>query len=62
MANVHHFQSEGLELVAHLEVPESTDELLPSVILIHGFPEGPGGGANSAATLPELANRISSEM
>ena len=62
MANVHHFQSEGLELVAHLEVPESNDELLPSVLLIHGFPEGPGGGANSAATLPELANRISSEM
>ena len=62
MTNVHHFHSEGLELVAHLEVPESTDELLPGVLLVHGFPEGPGGGANSARTLPELANRISSEV
>ena len=62
MSNVHHFQSEGLELIAHLEIPESDEELLPCVLLIHGFPEGPGGGANSAGTLPELANRISSEM
>jgi putative redox protein len=62
MTNVHHFHSEGLELVAHLEMPESTDEILPGVLLVHGFPEGPGGGANSAGTLPELANRISSEM
>ena len=62
MTNVHHFQSEGLELVAHLEIPENTEEPLPSVLLVHGFPEGPGGGANSARTLPELANRISSEV
>ena len=62
MTNVHHFQSEGLELVAHLEIPENTEALLPSVLLVHGFPEGPGGGANSASTLPELANRISSEV
>ena len=37
-------------------------EVLPGVLLVHGFPEGPGGGANSATTLPELAKRISSEM
>ena len=62
MSETYRFQSEGLQLVSHLEMPNSREEVLPGVLLVHGFPEGPGGGANSATTLPELAKRISSEM
>ena len=62
MSGEYHFHSDGLDLYAHLEVPDSMERKLPGVLLIHGFPEGPGGGSNSADTLPELAKRISSEM
>ena len=37
-------------------------QLLPGVLIVHGFPSGPGGGANSPITFPELAERIASEM
>ena len=62
MPETFRFQSEGLQLSSHLEIPDSEEKVLPGVLLVHGFPEGPGGGANSASTLPELARRISSEM
>ena len=32
------------------------------MLIIHGFPAGPRGGANSPSTLPELASRIATEM
>jgi len=35
---------------------------LPGVLIVHGFPSGPGGGANSPVTFPELAERIAGEM
>ena len=58
----HHFTSGDLTLAAHLELPETGGEGVPGVLIIHGFPAGPRGGANSPSTLPELASRIATEM
>ena len=58
----HHFPSGDLSLTAHLEVPETGGEGVPAVLIIHGFPAGPRGGANSPSTLPELASRIATEL
>ncbi len=55
MPETFRFQSEGLQLSSHLEIPDSEEKVLPGVLLVHGFPEGPGGGANSASTI-ELKN------
>ena len=68
----HHYGSGGLRLAAHLETPDpedvvvngdpQSDEGIPAVVICHGFPSGPGGGANSPATFPELARRISRQL
>ena len=68
----HHYGSGGLRLAAHLETPDpedavvnggpQPDEHVPAVLICHGFPSGPGGGANSPATFPELARRISRQL
>ena len=34
----------------------------PAVVLVHGYPSGVGAAAMAAAALPELADRIASEM
>jgi putative redox protein len=43
-------------LTAHLALPAVVPA--PAVVLCHGFPTGPKGAAASAATYPELADRI----
>jgi putative redox protein len=58
----HRFRSGDLTLAAHIERPVGAGRDLPAVLICHGFPSGPGGGANSPATFPELAHRISTEM
>lgn len=50
--------SDGLRLSAHLARPLSASRLVGGVVLCHGFPSGPRGAASSAATYPELADRI----
>ena len=67
-----HFYSDGLRLLAHLEQPDLEEIVadggplvnrdVPAVLICHGFPSGPGGGANTSATFPELARRISTEL
>jgi putative redox protein len=59
------FRSEGLELAGHLALPGAPARAggrMPGVILCHGFPSGAGGAATSAATYPELADRIAGEV
>ncbi len=63
----HRFRSGDLTLAAHLTRPISNGSgsggaALPGVVICHGFPSGPDGGANSVATFPELAFRIATEM
>jgi len=60
----HRFPSGGLSLAAHLARPPSVESgrEAPGVVIVHGFPSGPDGGANSVATFPELAFRIATEM
>ena len=59
----HRFTVDGNELVGHLAVPPGTgSRQLPGVVICHGFPAGIGGGANSARTYPELADRLANEM
>jgi putative redox protein len=52
--------SDGLTLAAHLAGPSGTGPA-PGVVVCHGFPTGPRGAAASAATFPELADRIAKE-
>ncbi|MGQ0805380.1 MAG: alpha/beta hydrolase [Actinomycetota bacterium] len=51
------FESDGLRLGAHVARPNGSGPS-PAVVLCHGFPSGPRGAATSAATYPELADRI----
>lgn len=58
----HRFTVDGNELVGHLAEPPGTGTRRPGVVICHGFPAGIGGGANSAKTYPELADRLANEM
>lgn len=59
----HRFTVDGNELVGHLALPPGTSSRpLPGLVICHGFPAGIGGGANSARTYPELADRLANEM
>ncbi|MFP3906154.1 MAG: alpha/beta hydrolase [Acidimicrobiales bacterium] len=59
----HRFTVDGNELVGHLALPPGSGaRALPGVVICHGFPAGIGGGANSARTYPELADRLANEM
>jgi uncharacterized protein len=49
--------SDGTRLSGHLARPPSPGPV-PGVVLCHGIPHGPRGASNSAATYPELAERI----
>jgi alpha/beta superfamily hydrolase len=52
-----------LTLAAHLARPRTAPGVaMPGVVIAHGFPSGPGGGSDPAATHPELADRIANEM
>ena len=51
------FESDGLRLGAHLARPTGPAPVA-GVVLCHGFPSGPRGAVTSAATYPELADRI----
>ena len=58
-------RSEGLRLAGHLALPSAPARAggrMPGVVLCHGFPSGAGGAATSAATYPELADRIAGEV
>ena len=62
--SAYRFVSGDLHLAAHLAAPTGANAGIgrPAVVIAHGFPSGPGGGANSPATFPELADRIATEM
>ena len=51
------FESDGLRLSAHVARP-AAPTAASGVVLCHGFPSGPRGAATSAATYPDLADRI----
>ncbi|MGH8998079.1 MAG: alpha/beta hydrolase family protein [Acidimicrobiia bacterium] len=53
-------ESDGLRLASHFARPPNTARV-PGLVLCHGFPTGPRGGATSAATYPELAERLARE-
>ncbi len=48
-------------LDAWLAEPEPTQYKCPGLIIVPGFPTDPGGGANSFATFPALADRIAED-
>jgi uncharacterized protein len=52
--------SDGVRVSAHVAVP-GTGGPVPALVLCHGFPSGPRGAASSAATFPELADRVARE-
>ena len=61
----HLFRSDQWWLAGHLALPTSparAGATMPGVVLCHGFPSGAGGAATSAATYPELADRIAGEV
>ncbi|MGH9049633.1 MAG: alpha/beta hydrolase [Acidimicrobiia bacterium] len=53
--------SDGLRLAASFAFPASGSRSVPGLVLCHGFPRGPRGAASSAATYPELADRVARE-
>ena len=56
------FTVDGLELAAHLAQPADRNEGgRPGVVIAHGFPAEAGGGINSVASFPQLADRIATE-
>jgi pimeloyl-ACP methyl ester carboxylesterase len=60
----HRFPSSGNLLVAHLARPKMRADVtsVPSVVLAHGYPSDVSATAVVAAALPELADRLASEM
>jgi pimeloyl-ACP methyl ester carboxylesterase len=54
------FQSKGLSLACHFSRPPGIARV-PGLVLCHGFPTGPRGGATSASTYPDLAERLTRE-
>jgi len=56
------FESGGIRLSRYLTKPGGRSGPLPGLILCHGFPMGPLDARQSAGTLPELVDRIASEV
>ena len=57
-----HFTVDGLRLACHLARPvELQSPGQPGLVIAHGFPAEVGGGANSTATFPELADRAATD-
>jgi len=57
---VEEFFSEGLRLGAHFARPPGTTRL-PGLVVLPGFPRGPGGAATVGNTYATLADRIARE-
>lgn len=56
------FTVDGNELVAHLARPAQIHPTAqPGLVIAHGFPAEAGGGINSTASYPELADRAATE-
>lgn len=56
------FTVDGNALAAHLSRPAQLDPTAqPGLVIAHGFPAEVGGGINSTASLPELADRVATE-
>lgn len=53
--------SDELRLSAHFALPAASSAAGPGIVFCHGFPRGPRGAASSAATYPELADRVARE-
>jgi pimeloyl-ACP methyl ester carboxylesterase len=60
----HRFPSSGNLLSAHLARPKMRADVtsVPSVVLAHGYPSDVSATAVAASALPELADRLASEM
>jgi uncharacterized protein len=60
----HRFPSGGYLLAAHLARPPVRADVtsMPAVVLAHGYPSGSGTAALAAHSMPELADRLASEM
>ncbi|MEM9201623.1 MAG: alpha/beta fold hydrolase [Actinomycetota bacterium] len=59
----HRFTIDGIELAGHLARPvELHPRAQPGLVIAHGFPAEVGGGINSTASFPELADRIATEL
>ena len=57
------FTVDGNELRAHLAVPtRARTRVRGGVVIAHGFPAEAGGGINSTASFPALADRIAAEV
>ncbi len=56
------FTVDGIDLAAHLARPQQLQiRGQPGLVIAHGFPAEAGGGINSTASFPELADRVASE-
>lgn len=56
-------RSGSLTLAAHIAHPQGpTPNPLPAVVLCHGYPSAVESAQTAAHTLPELADRVASEM
>lgn len=60
----HRFPSDGNLLAAHLARPPARADVTtgPGVVLAHGYPSDVNSASAAASALPELADRIASEM
>lgn len=60
----HRFPSSGNLLAAHLARPPMRADVteVPAVVLAHGYPSDVSAAADAASSLPELADRIATEM
>ncbi|MTA43412.1 MAG: hypothetical protein F2567_10310, partial [Actinobacteria bacterium] len=57
------FRSGDIELAGHLARPRiAPGTSVPGLLICHGFPNLNQGGALSARSFPELAERIATEM
>ena len=53
---------DGIELETHLACPSQHNAAnRPGLVIAHGFPAEAGGGINSTASLPSLADRVATE-
>lgn len=56
------FSVEGNDLAGHLARPAQIHPTAqPAIVIAHGFPAEAGGGINSTASFPELADRIATQ-
>jgi putative redox protein len=58
----HRIAIDGIELAAHLARPNTSGGTRRAVVISHGYPSGPGEADATAAALPELADRLATEM